>query len=185
MSGQQFQPSQSPPPVTPPADAAPHYYYPNATAGKRFLNYLIDSITAYGIVMVYAVAIGYLSTMTSSVEILIEGPLSTVIIYGLFIGYYFLTELTMGCTLGKLLTNTRVVNLADGKASWGQILGRTAARFIPFEPFSFLGANASGWHDSLSKTKVIDTSRPPNVVMASETIMRPFNPDAGQPVKKA
>lgn len=184
MSDQHFQPSESPASVTPPADAAPHYYYPAASAGKRFLNYLIDSITAYGVIFLYAFVVSYLAVWMPATEILIEGTLATIIIYTLFIGYYFVTELTMGCTLGKLLTNTRVVNLADGKASWKQILGRTAARFIPFEPFSFLGATGSGWHDRLSKTKVIDTCRPPNVVMASDTVMRPFDPAAGQPARK-
>jgi hypothetical protein len=39
---------------------------------------------------------------------------------------------------------TRVVNRADANASGKQILGRTAARFIPFEPISFLDNEPKG-----------------------------------------
>ena len=34
-----------------------------------------------------------------------------------------------------------------------------AARFIPFEPFSFLGGGGNGWHDSLSGRRVVRVRR--------------------------
>ena len=37
------------------------------------------------------------------------------------------------------------------------ILLRSLARIIPFEPFSFLGNSPRGWHDTLTKTYVVDT----------------------------
>jgi len=44
----------------------------------------------------------------------------------------------------------------DGnKPSFGLILGRSLSRIIPFDALSFLGANAIGWHDTISKTRVI------------------------------
>ncbi|CAN0592803.1 unnamed protein product, partial [Laminaria digitata] len=36
-----------------------------------------------------------------------------------------------------------------------RLLGRTAARFVPFEAFSFLGGDATGWHDRWSNTRVV------------------------------
>ena len=40
-----------------------------------------------------------------------------------------------------------------------QILGRSLARLIPFEAFSFFGALGVGWHDSFSNTRVIRTRK--------------------------
>jgi hypothetical protein len=41
-------------------------------------------------------------------------------------------------------------------ARFSQILGRTFSRFVPFEPFSFLGSG-HGWHDRWSDTRVVRT----------------------------
>ena len=60
--------------------------------------------------------------------------------------------------MGKLITGTRVVTENGGKPRWGQIVGRSFARFIPFEALSVLFWNDKerrGWHDSLSKTCVV------------------------------
>lgn len=72
--------------------------------------------------------------------------------------YYIPMEGFFGFTVGKLITGTRVVNEQGGKPRWGQVVGRTFARFIPFEAFSVLFANDTerrGWHDSLPKTYVV------------------------------
>ena len=66
-----------------------------------------------------------------------------------------------GTTVGKLIPGTRVRTPDGGKATLGQIIGRTAERFIPFEPFSFLGSGPGGWHDSLSGTAVVDIRAKP------------------------
>ena len=60
-----------------------------------------------------------------------------------------------GQSIGKMITGTIVVTEDGQKPSFGQILGRSFARIVPFEPFSFLGNDASGWHDKWSETKVI------------------------------
>jgi uncharacterized RDD family membrane protein YckC len=55
-----------------------------------------------------------------------------------------------------LIFGTMVVSEKGGAASFGQILGRTFSRFIPFEPFSLLFSKDScGWHDTLPKTRVV------------------------------
>ena len=59
---------------------------------------------------------------------------------------------------GKFLTGTKVVNESGGKPTFGQILGRSLCRFIPFEAFSFLFGDSSrvvGWHDKFSGTLVV------------------------------
>jgi uncharacterized RDD family membrane protein YckC len=68
--------------------------------------------------------------------------------------YYILTEYYFQRTLGKVLTNTIVVTTSGNKPTFGQIIGRTLSRNIPFEYLSYLGTT-KGIHDRLSGTRVI------------------------------
>jgi uncharacterized RDD family membrane protein YckC len=75
----------------------------------------------------------------------------------MLLGYYIVMEGMFQRTIGKMITGTRVVRIDGGRPSLGQVVGRTFARLIPFEAFSFLGGNGYpvGWHDSLSGTRVV------------------------------
>jgi uncharacterized RDD family membrane protein YckC len=74
----------------------------------------------------------------------------------LWIATYAFFEGLFGWTIGKLITGTRVVRLdADVKPPFLNILGRSFARLIPFEPLSFFGTKPGGWHDHLSKTRTV------------------------------
>ena len=72
------------------------------------------------------------------------------------LAYYAGSEMLFQRTLAKFLTGTIVVTADGGRPSTGQILGRTLCRFIPFDAFSYLGTPCVGWHDSISKTRVVD-----------------------------
>jgi uncharacterized RDD family membrane protein YckC len=48
-----------------------------------------------------------------------------------------------------------VVKKDGSKPDIKTLVIRTLCRFIPFEPFSFLGATPRGWHDTYSDTYVI------------------------------
>ena len=70
--------------------------------------------------------------------------------------YYTATEYAFGASPAKLLLGSRIVSTdTDGARalSLGKVLVRSLARFIPFEPFSFLGSR--GWHDRVSETTVV------------------------------
>jgi uncharacterized RDD family membrane protein YckC len=73
--------------------------------------------------------------------------------------YYVPQETISGKTLGKYITGTKAVREHGEKLSFGQAFGRALCRFIPFEGFSFFGQNGRprGWHDKITKTKVIST----------------------------
>lgn len=73
--------------------------------------------------------------------------------------YYGLFETLNMRTLGKYVTNTVVVNRDGSKPGTNRILLRTICRQIPFEAFSFLGVFPIGWHDTLSKTLVVDAAK--------------------------
>lgn len=126
--------------------------------GTRFLNHILDNlflIVAYAIVFfMFGIILG----ITDSGSIL-ETPASGIIIYGLlllvYILFYALQEGLSGRTLGKLITGTKVVMENGDKLTFDAAFTRAACRLIPFEKFSFLGSDARGWHDTISKTRVI------------------------------
>ena len=129
------------------------YAFLDAPVGTRFANLLIDTVCRLGFAFVVGVVCGMLG-------ISLQGQ-GTGILFGLttMFAYYIVLEGYFGVTIGKLVTGTRVVSKDGGQPSFGAIVGRTFARFVPFEPFSFLGGSSSGWHDTWSGTRVIRTRR--------------------------
>ena len=125
-----------------------------ATRGQRFGNYIIDQIATSILGALITVPIVFnmdVSDADSGFTIL-----SYLIGFGVATFYYCLLEHLTGRSVGKMITKTRVVTELGEKPSFMNILGRTLCRFIPFEPFSFLfGEDAKGWHDTISKTLVI------------------------------
>jgi len=125
-----------------------------ASQGKRFLNLIIDTFGYYALSFVA----GFVMALTGTETILdgVGGLLFGVVVN---LVYFVTQEAVFGRTLGKLVTGTKVVNLDGQSPSFGQVVGRTFARIIPFEAFSFFGGKGYpvGWHDSLSKTRVVTT----------------------------
>jgi len=153
MSGQNpYQPPQadiSVDPLSQPQDL------PDAGLGARFLNLLIDTFLSRIVATIVAVGLVRMAGPGDATAVL-----SIVIVLGGMIGYYVLCEGAFGWTVGKLITGTRVIRVDGTKPNIGQIIGRSFARFIPFEPFSVLfGRSNSGWHDSLSGTRVVKVRR--------------------------
>lgn len=153
-------------PVATIAESTPDEHLPIVPAGRwrRFFNLLIDyvgfSIFSLVIAIPY-VAFQYHQGGDAALDSL-EQDTNTMRDYAIgiisMLGYYVLMEGFFGFTLGKLITGTRVVNAQGGKPTWGQIIGRSLARLIPFEPFSLLFSiddQRRGWHDSLPKTWVV------------------------------
>lgn len=109
---------------------------------KRFLHHILDNIIASFLFALLGSSLGMM------------GLFLAVIIVGL---YYIIFESIWGKTPAKFLTRTRVIMETGEKPSSETIFIRTLIRFIPFEPFTFLGSkNPRGWHDKWSKTIVID-----------------------------
>lgn len=136
-----------------------------ASKGKRFANLLIDRILFYGIFFLFGAVAYVLADFLDSEAIYAfllfldnVNPLldmfATSLVYVVF--YTILESLTQR-TIGKLITQTKVVLENGEKPKVDVILLRSLARIIPFEPFSFLGNSPRGWHDTLTKTYVVDT----------------------------
>lgn len=126
-----------------------------ASQGKRFANYFLDSV----FILIFAFAIGILLAIVfpSMLMILEEDNAIIDYVFGFILGmtYYTFFEMTTGRTIGKLITGTKVVDEEGNNAKPETILIRSLCRYIPFNPFSFLG-DGKGWHDTLSKTRVVE-----------------------------
>lgn len=142
-------------------------HYEPASRGKRFAHLIVDQFAAMGVLMAVVFTVGIAGAMAGREELVDQlfGESSGLLgnLMGIWVmgAYYLATEGIFGRTLGKLITGTRVVNWRTGqKAGWGALIGRTFARFVPFEAFSFLGAGPGGWHDNWSGTMVVDMKKP-------------------------
>lgn len=124
-----------------------------ASTGKRFANYIIDTIIYYVLMFIAFIAIDIFSPRGMSALD------STAVVYGVFfgvfIGYYWVMEATTGKTIGKFITRTRIIKKDGSTPTSINVLGRTLSRFIPFDQFSYLGSD-SGWHDSVPSIYVIE-----------------------------
>lgn len=118
----------------------------------RFANYFIDRV----VIILLSLLAGVVVALNGYVDI--STFESYVLSYMLIILYFSLMEGLTGRTIGKLVTGTIVVNENGNKPEFSRIIGRTFCRLIPFDAFSFLGEDHSGWHDTISKTKVIKRS---------------------------
>lgn len=148
--------------------------YQPASKGKRFLTYFLDRFAvlgfAMGVGLVLAVLeeanlihgfIDWIENISSVQDFVFTALLSVV--------YYVGMESLFSRSLGKLITGTKVLSEAGLKPSFLSIVGRSFARLVPFEAFSFLGER--GWHDSWSGTQVVDV-RKPKIAVRQPTILQ-------------
>lgn len=148
-------------------------YSMEASFGARFVNHLIDGFCVTILMIVVFFAIGLIlnivmigavsatqpsnSSEPSPLLMALFSILSLVSIgvpFAVFALYYIVFEHYFQRTLGKFATGTIVVDDRDGRPTFGQIVGRTFCRLIPFEPLiAFF--SGSFLHDTVSGTKVI------------------------------
>ena len=146
-------------PYMPPAEDAPPLQplsarsLNEASSGQRLLTLIIiDEIVIFVLVGMLA----WFEVQQSHGKSSGESTGVQLATWGILVGYYILLEGTTGRTVGKLVMGTKVVSASGGVPTFGQIVGRSFARLVPFEPFSFLRSN-SGWHDRWSGTRVVRT----------------------------
>lgn len=126
--------------------------FPEAARGTRALNFLLDNlggilVSGFILAFIEAGSPGFIESL-GPIEERLYGS-------GIMLLYYLGFEGLFGWTPGKLATGTRVISMRDGDAATlKQIVGRSFARFVPFEPLSFF-SQRGGWHDSWSGTAVI------------------------------
>lgn len=139
------------PPVSNVEPSAVTYELALASKGKRFGTLLVDYAGCYASSFLIGVTVAVLFGREGIrfLESLPQLLIGVVVVFA----YYFLFEFVWGRTPGKFALGTLVVNEHGGKPTVGQLIGRTASRFIPFEAVTFFGE--AGAHDRLSGTRVV------------------------------
>lgn len=122
-----------------------------ATTGNRFVNYLIDIILFYIIVIIIGVMGGVSGVGLEDESNAAMIYLVTILV---FFAYYVLLEGFTGKTVGKMITKTKVIKENGEKITFGDAALRTLCRFVPFEFISAFTGDRM-WHDKWSKTMVI------------------------------
>jgi hypothetical protein len=154
-----------------------------ASNSRRAVNLVVDLNAYNALLFILASAANLLATTMGSptrIRVAAWGAWGVWGLVGLAL-YYAVQEHLWGRTLGKFLTRTMVISADGGRPSLGQIIGRTFSRFIPFEPISYIidgDMYPIGWHDRLSKTRVVERSRPPaaNAKSPNPQISKSLNP---------
>jgi len=136
----------------------PDYEHEYASSNQRFGNYLIDQIVLYLLSSVGGFVLGLVAPAVTEEELRLR-IVSFFISVMISIAYYTLMEGGFGGkTIGKMITRTHALREDGEQMDIGKSFVRSLCRFIPFDPFSFLGSS-SGWHDSVSKTMVVKDRR--------------------------
>jgi len=131
-----------------------------ASQWKRFLNYLLDLVSILFFIFIFSLILGIVLAIVapSVVSDLGESNLLFEYVVGFIVMmiYYTSFEAITGRTIAKYITKTKVVTETGEKPDFKRILVRSLCRFIPIEPFSILFNDGLGWHDSISKTRVVN-----------------------------
>jgi len=119
----------------------------DADAGKRFLNLIIDIGVVIFLILVFNKILYHHSIFSYL-------GMFKILDIAVVFAYFYGLENSLGQTVGKMITKTKVVNLDGGKPTTQQMLVRTFSRVIPLEPVLLIGGK---WlHDSLSQTRVVN-----------------------------
>lgn len=132
-----------------------------ATKGQRFINNIIDTFFIYLLIAVVLGVFGIIMELTGILNfdewIEEENVLVEYLIYYFFmILYYIFFKGYFSRSIAKYITNTVVVMKDGSKPDFETIGKRSLCRLIPFNALSFLGSKSTGWHDTMSKTFVVD-----------------------------
>ncbi|RYH73459.1 RDD family protein [Flavobacteriaceae bacterium 144Ye] len=135
-----------------------------ASKGKRFVNHLIDLVPQYAVIYGLSYGFYYLGEFTGNYALSdwfngMSTVMDYVFTYLLLLIYYTLMEGYTERTLGKYVTRTKVIKIDAEPITLNDAFIRSLCRLIPFDMLSFLGTNGKGWHDSISKTYVVDIDK--------------------------
>lgn len=138
-------------------------YYVRASTGKRFLNYIIDLVAYYFILiflgvllgLIYPEGLAYLDNDSPIFNLM--DRIVSLFIYALYMG--LLETVFKGKSFGKFITRTRAVNLDGSTISTKTAFLRGLSRAVPFAPFSAFGNPSNPWQDKWTDSMVVNDIR--------------------------
>jgi uncharacterized RDD family membrane protein YckC len=126
---------------------------------RRIGTFIIDMLFIYlfRLIILYAVSLIILAVQAIIRKPIISDIAAFTFLVSIFVffGYYIITEKRSGQTIGKYITQTKVITKKGVKLTYPQLFLRTACRLLPFEFLSFFSSDVQGLHDKISNTKVI------------------------------
>ena len=122
-----------------------------ASKWRRFLTLLLDYVGFMVLSLIVGLLLGFF--LHEQAQVVFQGGWSYVYSFSIMIGYYLFFEGLWGQTPGKMILGTIVTDMKGQPPTFGAVVGRTLARFVPFEPFTFFGER--GFHDKVSRTRVV------------------------------
>ena len=136
----------------------------NASKWRRLCTFLLDWGFRLALMFVMALPLGVFGSEATLARVENMTRVDEFVIgLTVLLLYYFVFETVWGRTPAKWILGTRVVDEQGRAPSRRQILGRTLTRVVPFEAFSLLladDADARGWHDRWSHTRVVRVRKP-------------------------
>jgi uncharacterized RDD family membrane protein YckC len=131
-----------------------------ARLDQRFLNWFIDTIMQILLFLISFAIIANIANSYGNKELasyLLINPIGQYTYVSIIrLVYYISLETLFGQTIGKLVSQTIVVDENGDRPSHDMVLMRTLCRLIPFYELSFFGILGRGWHDTISKTYVVN-----------------------------
>ena len=128
----------------------------DAKTELRFVNYIIDLLSFYAIViaLIFLVALSAYGSSVFNIIARLSDITDFVLLHVLYGIYMLVIEgIFKGKTLGKLITGTRVVHQDTSSFGWRDALKRGCMRMIPLEYVT--GCVGSPFHDQWTETRVI------------------------------
>ena len=141
--------------------------YVDADNWARFINYVVDILIIYALIFVFAFIGGIIIEITSpgllidvDEESMNYKMITYLLFYTIYVLYYTICEGLMGKTLGKFISKTKVIdNDTNVKPTFTIAFIRSLCRLIPLDAISFFFYDAGGWHDRISKTRVVKIAK--------------------------
>jgi uncharacterized RDD family membrane protein YckC len=131
-----------------------------ASLSQRFLNLLIDTLMQLILFFIVLVFMAANAQASGDKTFIANFEKNTILQYSITIAialfYYNVFEIASARSVGKWITQTIVVDENGEKPNSETILVRSLCRLIPFNALSFLGISGRGWHDTISKTYVVN-----------------------------
>ncbi len=120
---------------------------------KRFLHFFVDTLIIF--LILYTLNLVFDFPSPKNIFFTILYFYTSILFLILFLTYFIISEFYFQTTIGKILTNSLVIDIYGNKPTFKTILLRTLVRLIPWDIYTFIFEDR-GWHDKWTNTLVVN-----------------------------